>query len=165
MGLKKIAEPDVTYVQEKPAASDSLDVLAALEREAAGNQQAQAAEQQQSQAKAEQQQADTLAADLLAALNMAAAVAEPGMWWLTPEKFGQLWGVPVRQQIAASGAEVMRRHGLSIGGLMAQYGPYIALAGALGPSVLGTMALYKAEKARLIEQQQQHPVAADVSST
>lgn len=141
-------------VQAKPAASQGdpaagLDSLIgeAQKIESSGQQQQQAAEQKQ-----EQQAVDTLEADLLSALDMAAAPAQPAMWWLTPEQFDALWGKKVRQAIAESGAVIMRRHGLSIGGLMGQYGPYIGLVAVLGPSVAGTVAVYKAEKQKQISQ-------------
>lgn len=154
--VKRInAEPaDVQDVTEKPASgqSDTLAGLDALEREAASSEQQGRAEAQQQAAKQERQQADTLQDDLADALSMAATVAAPAMWWLTPEQFDQLWGAKVQKAIAASGAEIMRRHGLSLGDLMSQYGPYIGLAGALGPSTLATVAAFKRKKLELRQQ-------------
>lgn len=137
---------DVSDVEEKPAASGpGLDDLL---REAQSDEQQGQQESQQQQAKQEKSEADTLAADLADVLEMAATVAGPGMWWLSPEDFERLWGKKVRAAIAGSGAEIMRRNGWTLGGVMSQYGPYIALAGTLGPSALATVHAYKREKAR-----------------
>ena len=139
--------PDVSDVTEKPQ-GDPLAGLEALQREALGAEQQGDAENAQKAEKSEKQEIDTIAADLADTLAMMATVAGPGMWWLTPEQFDKLWGKSVQKAIAESGAEIMRRHGLSMGGLMSQYGPYIALAGALGPSALATVSAYKQAKAK-----------------
>lgn len=140
--------PDIQDVEEKTP-SAGLD---ALMREAEQNEQDSQAQQQAGADKQQQQELDTLAADLRDTLAMAATVAMPGMWWLSEPEFERLWGKKVQASIADSGAEIMRRHGLSMGGLMTQYGPYLALAGALGPSALATVAAYKREKAKQITQ-------------
>lgn len=157
--MPKPSPENVTDVTPKPAPDYSgLDALAG---EAAGHEQQASAEAQAAQQKREKTEADTLADDLASALAMAASVAEPAMWWLTPEQFKQYWGESVQRGIAASGAEIMRRHGVSMGDLFTQYGPYIALAGALGPSTLATVAAYKREKAKAIEQQKRGTHAPD----
>jgi hypothetical protein len=149
--LKAAPAENVTDVTAKPAAPDYLAGLDDLAGQA-DSQDAQATtDAQAAQHKRDKTEADTMAADLASALGMAASVAQPAMWWLTPEQFEQYWGEGVRAGIAASGAEIMRRHGLSMGDLFTQYGPYIALAGALGPSALATMAAYKRETAKAIE--------------
>lgn len=148
--VKKINGPDVTDVTAKPVP----DPLAGLAAEAEGIEQQGVQEAGKAAEKQEKQQVDTLAADLGDALKMAATLAEPALWWLTPEQFDALWGKSVQKAVAESGAEIMRRHGLSMGDLMSKYGPYIGLAGALGPSTLATVAAFKREKQRLIEQQQ-----------
>ena len=139
---------DVQDVTDKTPIANEVPGLDALAREAESAEHQGAAETQQAQDKQQKQEADTLAADLADTLAMVATVAGPGMWWLTPDEFERLWGKSVQKGIAASGAEIMRRHGLSMGGLMTQYGPYIALAGALGPSALATVHAYKREKAK-----------------
>lgn len=148
-------EPDVQDVTAKPASGqpDMMAGLDALGREAASSEQQGQAEQAQQDAKQAQQQTDTLASDLADALGMAAVVAQPAMWWLTPEQFEQLWGKKVQAGIADNGAEIMRRHGLSIGDVLSKYGPYIGLAGALGPSALATVAAFKRKKMELLQQQ------------
>lgn len=147
--------PDVQDVTARPseAQPDPLAGLDALEREAGAAEASGQAQQQQATAKQEQQEVDTLEADLLDALNMAAAPAKPAMWWLNDEQFESLWGQKVRKAIAESGAVIMRRHGLSLGGLMSQYGPYVGLVAAIGPSVAATVAVYKTEKQRQIQGQ------------
>ena len=141
-------EPDVQDVTAKPDKPD-YSALDALEQQAAQTEQAGATEANEQTAKQEQKEVDTLKADLLSALDIAAAAAEPAMWWLTPDQFEKLWGKSVRAAIAEPGAEVMRRHGLNMGGLMTQYGPYIGLAGALGPSVAATDSVYKQKQKQL----------------
>lgn len=146
---KPVRESDpeaVTDVQPKNKALDDL-LREAVEADSAGDTERQEAEQRN-----QQRETDTIEADLRDTLSMLATVAQPGMWWLTEPEFERLWGPKVQAGIASSGAEIMRRHGLSLGGLMSQYGPYIALGGALGPSALATVNAYKREKAKAIEQ-------------
>lgn len=153
IGASGIGPDDVQDVTAKTAPADPLAGLHALEREAASAEQQGQAEQQQQADKQARQQTDTMAEDLADALSMAATMAEPALWWLSPEQFQALWGKPVQKAIAASGAEIMRRHGLSMGDLLSKWGPYIGLGGALGPSVLATVAAFKRKKAEMIEQQ------------
>ena len=152
--VKRISQasigPDVEDVTAKPQ-GDTVAGLDALQREALGAEQQGDTETAQRAEKQEKQEIDTIAADLADTLAMMATVAGPGMWWLSPEQFEKLWGKSVQKAIAESGAEIMRRHGLSMGGLMSQYGPYIALAGALGPSALATVSQYKQAKAKQLE--------------
>lgn len=153
---KKLTGPtsDVQDVQPKtkPDANAAAG-LDALQKEAEGIERQGQQEQHQAEKKQAQQQTDTLAHDLGDALGMAAAVAQPAMWWLTPEQFDQLWGKRVQGAIAESGAEIMRRHGLSMGDVMSKYGPYLGLAGALGPSVLATASAFKRKKQERLQQQ------------
>lgn len=86
---------------------------------------------------------DGLEDDLLSALKMAQAVARGGVWWLTPDEFERLWGDQTLRGIAGPGAEIMRRHGWDVAGLMSRYGPYIALAGAIAPPAIATGQAYK----------------------
>lgn len=147
--VKRIAaDADIQDVTAKPAAApvDDLAGLEALEQQAEKNEAAGDQAAQQQERKQEKQEVDTLQADLVSALNMAAAPARPAMWWLTDEQFSQLWGPHVRTAIAENGAEIMRRHGLTMGGLMTTYGPYIGLIAALGPSVAATVTIYKQKK-------------------
>jgi len=147
--LKKSDNPDdVTDVTAKPVTHDALD---ALMREAQSAEQQNQADGQAAAEKQGQRETDTLAADLSDTLAMMAAVAEPEMWWLDAAQFEKCWGKKVQASIATSGAEIMRRHGLSMGGVMNQYGPYIALAMVLGPSALATVRTYKAAKARQLQ--------------
>jgi hypothetical protein len=87
---------------------------------------------------------DNLEEDLFSVLKMAQAAAQPGMWWLSPEQFQGLWGDHTLKNIAGPGAEIMRRNGWSVAGLMGKYGPYIALLGAVAPPTMATVAAYKA---------------------
>lgn len=154
MKIKKLDAPgDVSDVVAKPATVPAADPIAGLEKEAAALEGAAVQDGQAAADKQERQAVDTLQKDLADALAMAAAVAQPALWWLTPEQFAALWGKQVQAAIAVSGAELMRRHGLTMGDVMSKYGPYIGLAGALGPSTLATVAAFKREKQRQIEQQ------------
>lgn len=93
--------------------------------------------------KQQQLEVKSAATELKAALDIAASFAKPGMWWLEPEQFETLWGSKSREQIAAAIAAVMQKHGWEIGGVMDKYGPYIALAMAVGPPALATVQGYK----------------------
>jgi len=153
MVVKRIQAPgDVEDVSAKPA--NPVAGLDDLERQAAAAEGAGQAAAEQQAASAEQREADTLAADLADTLAMMATVAGPGMWWLTSDEFEKLWGKNVQKAIAQNGAAIMRRHKLTMGGLMTEYGPYIGLAGALGPSAFATVQGYKRAKSRQLATQQ-----------
>lgn len=86
---------------------------------------------------------DTLEADLQDVLRMAAEFAEPMAWFLTPERFAQLWGPARLKAIAGPGAEIMRRNGWTIVGLMGKWAPYMALGAAIGPPAVATLQAYR----------------------
>lgn len=93
---------------------------------------------------------DTTDAELLAALTMARVMVAPMFdWW--PD-FGRVWSDQALQRIAGAGAEVMRRHGLTMAGVMGQWGPYIGLAVATAPPAFVT---YKAIQDRREAQQRE----------
>ena len=144
---KPVRESDAEAVTDVQPKNPALD---ALLQEANDAEQQEHGQRQEAEKGEQQREADTIEADLRDTLAMLATVAGPGMWWLTESEFDKLWGPKVQAGIASSGAEIMRRHGLSLGGLMSQYGPYIALGGALGPSALATVNAYKREKAKQI---------------
>lgn len=152
MATKK--QDDVQDVTAKPekANAEALAGLEGLEKQAAGNEQQGQAEAQQQQAKQEKMQTDTIEHDLCNSIGMAAGAIGPFVWWLTPEQFEQLWGDRVQKEVAKHGAEIMRRHGLSMGDVMNKYGPYIALGGTLAPSLMVTVKLLKVKRLQ-IEQQ------------
>lgn len=135
----------VEDVESKPAKQNN-SALDDLEKKALENEQSGANNEAKAEQKQEQNELDTLAADVLSALNMAAAPAQPAMWWLSESQFEKLWGLDVRKGIATPAAEVMRRHGLSVGGLLGQYAPYIALLTAVAPSMAATVNMYKQAK-------------------
>lgn len=104
----------------------------------------------QAREKAEQQAGEKAAADaaaeLLGALQMARMMVAPMFaWW--PE-FGETWGDQTLQGIAQSGGEIMRRHGWTMGDVLGQYGPYIALAGSTLPPAWVTWQAIKVQKER-----------------
>lgn len=85
-------------------------------------------------------------AELLGALTMARLLVAPMFeWW---PKFGDTWSDGTLQGISTAGAQVMERHGWSLGDLMSSWGPYIALALATAPPTMVTLQAIKAEKAR-----------------
>jgi len=150
--VKRINGP-VADVSDATIKTPTVNPLDALSAEAAGIENQGVREAEKQAEKQEKQEVDTLAADLAGALKMAATVAQPAIWWLTPEQFAGLWGDSVQRAVAESGAEIMRRHGLTMGDMLSKYGPYIALAGALGPSTLATVAAFKREKQKMIAEQ------------
>jgi hypothetical protein len=109
---------------------------------------------------------DNLEDDLFSMLKMAQGAARPGIWWLTPEQFEGLWGDHTLTAIAGPGAEIMRRNGWSVAGLMGKYGPYIALLGAVAPPTMATVAAYKAAtRERQQEAQTPTPQEANYGGT
>lgn len=135
----QVKKPEVEDVSPK-----AVPGLEALEAQALASETEGQTEATKAAAKEAEKEVIDLAGDLSDALDMAAGLAKPALWFLDDQKFELLWGEKVRKQIAAAGAEIMRRHGLNMGDLFSKYGPYIALAGALGPSAIATVAAYKA---------------------
>jgi len=89
------------------------------------------------------QAADNTDEELLAALTMARLMLAPAMgWW---SEFGQVWNDATLRGIAEGGAAVMRKHGWTMGGLLSEWGPYLALIGATAPPAFAT---YQAMKQR-----------------
>lgn len=138
--IKKIEPSDIASAPEKAPEIAGLEALhsEALQAETSGQAANDAAVE-----KAEKKAVDTMADDLADVLAMVATVAQPGMWWLKADEFETLWGKPVQTGIATHGAEIMRRHGLTMGDVMHQWGPYIGLSMAIGPSALATVQTYK----------------------
>jgi len=139
--------------EQSPAPSPGLDALAA---------QAAAIEGAAAPAAAPGQAVDapklSTADELLSALTMARMIVSPGFgWW--PE-FGQVWGDGTLRGIADAGAEVMQRHGVTMGEMWSQWGPYIALAGATLPPSLVT---YQAITERKAEREREQRAPARVS--
>lgn len=126
--------------------------LADLEAQAAaleGAGQAQQQRAQQAQAEQQQQQAqatiESMATELRQALGMLRMMAAPAFaWW---PHFGECWSDRQLDAIAQAGAAVMERHGLTMGDLFAQWGPYIALVTATAPPALATYAAIRQRNA------------------
>jgi hypothetical protein len=77
--------------------------------------------------------------ELLSALVMARLVVSPMFaWW--PD-FERVWADATLRGISQAGAQVMERHGWTMGQLMGQWGPYIGLIAAAAPPAFVT---YKA---------------------
>lgn len=94
--------------------------------------------------------------ELRAALEMARLVVAPAFrWW--PD-FGAVWSDGTLRGIADAGAAVMERHGVTMGEVWSQWGPYIALAGAtLPPSLVTYQAM--AERKEQQQRERQRPPA------
>ena len=76
------------------------------------------------------------AEELFGALQMVRMMAAPLMdWW---PAFGDVWSDAALRGISAGGAAVMQRHGWTLGDAWGQFGPYIALVGAVLPPSLVT---------------------------
>lgn len=83
---------------------------------------------------------DTLEPDLLQSLMLARIVSvkliESKRGPRVAQDVAAVWDDATLAHIAAQGAEVMRRHGWTMGGVMEKWGPYIGLAMAtMGPAV------------------------------
>lgn len=128
-----------------PAPAPEAGSLADLELQAqalegAGQAQQERAQQAQAEQQQSQEQAavELIAGELRQALGMLRMMAAPAFeWW---QQFGKCWSDRQLDAIAQAGAAVMQRHGLTMGDLSAQWGPYIALAMATAPPALATYA-------------------------
>lgn len=151
----KATASDATIKGETPApaapgapTADIDAVLQGLDKSAAATEGA----SQQAEAKQDRQELDTVKADILDLLDLAAKPAKPLMHWLTPEQFEQLWGKEKREQIAEPLAAIARRNGWDMRGALNDYGPYAMLAMALGPSVFVTYKVRQQQKQFFAEQ-------------
>lgn len=130
--------------QAPEGAGPDLSHLIAEAEGIEGQQEAAQAAQQQA-AEAGQLESSTQA--LREALGMARMIAKPALaWW---EDYEACWSDKQLDAISAAGAAVMLRHGVTMGELFEQYGPYIALLGATVPPGLATYSAVKARKAEL----------------
>lgn len=136
-----------------PAGPDLSHLIAEAEGIEGAQEQAQA--ERQAEAQAGQLEASTQA--LREALGMARMIAAPAMsWW---QDYAACWSDKQLDAISAAGAAVMLRHGVTMGELFEQYGPYIALLGATVPPGLATYAAVKARRAELARPQPPQHVA------
>lgn len=136
-----------TENQTPPPAADGLD---AVMRQAQAVESANALpDPGQEQAQQQAQTVATAAQELFGALQMLRMMAAPMMgWW---RDFGTVWSDQTLQGIAEGGAQVMERHGWTLGDAWGQFGPYIALIGAaLPPSLVTWQAIqqHRAEQRR-----------------
>lgn len=141
-----MSEPNTTPTA--PEGEDLADLeLQATALEGAGQAQQQRAQQAQAEQQQQQEQAtiESMAGELRQALAMIRLMAEPAFAWWT--QYRECWSDRQLDAIAKAGAAVMQRHGLTMGELFAQWGPYIALATATAPPALATYAAIKHRKA------------------
>lgn len=132
-------DQDTTDTGQDAAELDTAQALADLAGEAQAFEtepDAKAAEQQAAQ---EAETTATIAAELADVLGMARMMCAPLLsWWPDYEK---VWSDSQIQAISQAGAVVMVRHGWSMGEMVSQWGPYLALVAAAG---LPAMATYTA---------------------
>lgn len=148
MGGLPVADLNTT-----PAPAPEAGGLADLELQAqalegAGQAQQQRAQQAQQEQQQHQEAAtiEAMAGELRQALGMLRMMAAPAFaWW--PE-FRQCWSDSQLDAIAQAGAAVMQRHGLTMGDLFAQWGPYFALVTATAPPALATYAAIRQRRAQ-----------------
>lgn len=137
----------MSAADDKPAdapAADASQALASIEAEALALETAAAPAAPGVPAAAAAPAADNTAAELLGALQMARMMVAPMFqWW---PAFGDTWSDAQLQGIAEGGALVMQRHGWTMGGVMGEFGPYLALAGATLPPSFVTYQAIKAHK-------------------
>lgn len=125
--------------------ADGMAALDALEAEALAIEGAGQQKQAEAQAQQEQSQIESAAAELLSCLEMVRLMAAPALeWWQAYEK---VWSDAQLERISVAGASVMVRHGWTMGELMTQWGPYIALVGAVLPPSLVTYQAIKQKQA------------------
>ena len=133
--------------EEQAGASAGLDAVLAEAEALESGAAAKVEQAQEAQAASEQEQAR---AELREALGMLRMMAAPAMdWW---PMFAKVWSDQQLDAISAAGAAVMMRHGWTMGELMGQWGPYLALVGAVLPPSLVT---YQAIRQHREEQQRQ----------
>jgi hypothetical protein len=140
-------ETEAPAEPQEPTGPDELDLIAA---EAEGLTSSATTQHQEQAAQREAAQQSQTEQELKAALEMVRMMAGPAFaWW--PE-FGECWSDKQLTAISAAGADVMQRHGWTMGEALSKYGPYLALAGATLPPSLAT---YQAIKARQEEAERQ----------
>lgn len=102
---------------------------------------------------------DNTAEELLSALTLARLMlAQAFAWW--PE-FPHVWSDAALRGIAEGGAAVMQKHGLTMGGVLSEWGPYLALIGATAPPAFATYQAMqdRKERERRAERERSKPAA------
>lgn len=138
------SEPATDATIKPQAGAEGGESLDALGAEAAALDGAPTAASQAQEVRQQEQAAEVLQsneAELYAALDLARAMALPILPADKAEKLRAVWSDERLRAAAAAGAAVMARHQVSMGGLLSDYGPYIALFAALAPPVLETRAV------------------------
>lgn len=138
------SEPATDAAIKPQAGADGGESLEALGAEAVALDGAPTAASQAQEVRAQEQAAEVLQsneAELFAALDLARAMALPILPADKAEKLRTIWSDERLKVAAAAGAAVLGKHGLSMGGILGDYGPYIALLAALAPPVLETRAV------------------------
>ncbi|VTU20744.1 hypothetical protein SRS16CHR_02705 [Variovorax sp. SRS16] len=145
--VKTVDAPAADAPASGAAAPESLASLAAEatlldtspEREAQAGQMAQAAELVQSNE-----------AELYGTLQAIRAMAFPMLSMVVDAQrmaqLGAVWNDGVLQSTASAGAAVLERHGITMGQVMGQFGPYIMLVAAVAPPVMLTKKILSAPK-------------------
>ncbi len=137
----------------EPGAGPAVNGFAHLEAEAAALEGGPPVAGSAEAAQAETAQLAQTAEELRQALDMARLMVRPMFgWW---QHFDATWSDRALAGIAAGGAAVMVKHGWTMGELFAEWGPYIALAGATLPPTLVTYGAIRQRKLELVAAQRQ----------
>lgn len=97
-------------------------------------------------ANAEQEQSDRItsnAGELLQALELARDMLLPFAPEAKREPLRAIWSDAQIKAASAAGAAVMEKHGITMQGMLGEYGCYLALIAAVAPPSVATMRLLK----------------------
>jgi len=137
-----VTKTQTTPESEPAAGAAAAESLADLARaadmlDAAPEAQAQAAQDAQAAEVVESNEAE-----LYGTLQAIRAMAFPLLSMAVDQQrmsaLGQVWNDSVLEQTAKAGAAVLERHGITMGQVMGQFGPYIMLVAAVAPPVMMT---------------------------
>jgi hypothetical protein len=135
---------------EPAAGAAAPESLAALEREADMLDAAPALEAQAGQAAQAAEAALSNEAELRGTLEAVRAMAFPILSMAVDQArmqaLANVWNDGVLEQTAKAGAAVLERHGITMGQVMGQFGPYIMLVAAVAPPVMMTKKILSVPK-------------------
>lgn len=136
--VTKISKPDTSTSD-----NDGVESLKALQAEAHKLETAPQVKAEQAEQQQVEQATENTATELLTVLTIVRTMAVNVMQPHHSEKFQTIWTDAVLKNASDAGAQVMELHGLTMGGVMGKYAPYIALAAAVAPPTIATVQLLK----------------------
>lgn len=143
MRVIKNSEPaSVSDAVDKSSSSGPAAVLDGLIDGLDGAEKVAGQAAEQAAEKGAQQVVQSLEKQVLNLLNLIAVPGEKLAWFLDSNQFEQLWGLEMRKKMAEPLAEIALEQGWDVGGVAKAYGPYLALAMAVGPSAWVTAKVY-----------------------